>query len=118
MNSREFHLSDILSITTGRLVSTRHMDGVYDILNYMGNDNYTTMALPIASDKYKPMLEEKYPHLTSQALSKQLKELDQALKITNDSHQTVNQWIDKMTQEFGEFLSVPQFATKSSKYRL
>lgn len=32
---RQFHISDILTITSGRLVSSRHMDGIYDILNYM-----------------------------------------------------------------------------------
>jgi hypothetical protein len=27
---RGFHIGDILSITTGRLVSPRHMDGIYE----------------------------------------------------------------------------------------
>ena len=33
--SRDFDLGDIPSITTGALVSPRHIDGVYDILDYM-----------------------------------------------------------------------------------
>ncbi len=32
--SRDFDLGDIPSITTGALVSPRHIDGVYDILDY------------------------------------------------------------------------------------
>ena len=30
--TKDFHLGDVLSITTGCLVSPRHMGGVYDIL--------------------------------------------------------------------------------------
>lgn len=36
--TRDFELGDILSITTGALVSRRHIDGVYDILNWMTGD--------------------------------------------------------------------------------
>jgi hypothetical protein len=39
VTTRPFHLGDVLTITTGRLVSPRHMDGVYDVLNFMTGDN-------------------------------------------------------------------------------
>ena len=47
--SRDFHIGDILSVTTGRLVSPRRMDGVYDILNFMTGDNLFTHQLPRAA---------------------------------------------------------------------
>lgn len=45
MNTRNFHLGDILSVTTGCLLSPRRMEGVYDILNFMTADNLFTHQL-------------------------------------------------------------------------
>lgn len=53
---REFHIGDILSITTERLVSPRLIEGVYDILNYMTGDNLMTHQLPRASRHCAPYL--------------------------------------------------------------
>lgn len=47
MTARNFHLGDILSITTGRLVSRRHMEGVYDLLNF--NDRRQPVYSPVAT---------------------------------------------------------------------
>ena len=63
MKTKKFHLGDVLSITTGRLVSPRHMDGVYDILNFMTGDNLFTHQLPRASDECKPHLLAQFPQL-------------------------------------------------------
>lgn len=61
--ARSFHLGDILSITTGRLVSPHHIDGVYDILNWMTGDNLFTHQLPRASDECAPSLRAQHPDL-------------------------------------------------------
>ncbi|WP_445080300.1 DUF7736 domain-containing protein [Brevibacillus laterosporus] len=45
---KSFHISDILSVTTGKLLSTRRMDGVYDILNHMTGESLLTHQLPRA----------------------------------------------------------------------
>jgi hypothetical protein len=58
-----FDISDVLSITTGRLVSSRHIDGVYDILDFMTGDNLFTHQLARASDECKPWLRSQYPRL-------------------------------------------------------
>ena len=47
--SKRFHISDILSITTGRLVATRHVEGIYDILGFMTGEELFTHQLPRAS---------------------------------------------------------------------
>lgn len=60
---RQFHVGDILSITTGRLVSPRHMDGVCDILNYMTDDDLFTHQLPRASEECAPSLKAQHPDL-------------------------------------------------------
>lgn len=63
MTARDFDLGDILSVTTGRLVSPRHMTGVYDILNFMTGDNLFTHQLPRASRECEPVLLLQHPQL-------------------------------------------------------
>lgn len=63
MQTKEFHLGDVLSITTGYLVSPRHMDGIYDILSFMMGRRLWTHELPEASGICKPYLLEQFPYL-------------------------------------------------------
>jgi hypothetical protein len=61
--SRDFDLGDILSISDGRLVSPRHMDGVYDIVNYMTGDSISTIGLLAAAPVCRRALLEQHPAL-------------------------------------------------------
>jgi len=63
MTTKTFHIGDILTVTTGRLVSPAHMDGVYDILNWMTGDNLFTHQLPRACDECAPSLRTQFPDL-------------------------------------------------------
>jgi hypothetical protein len=85
---RRFHISDVLTITTGRLVSTRHMDGVYGILNYMTGDNLFTYQLPRASRECSPVLCALYPGLSEEALSEPLKKMAEIAAMEGDSKET------------------------------
>lgn len=62
---RKFHLGDVLSVTTGHLVSPRHMDGVYDILNYMMGLDLFTHQLPLAADICKSDILYQFPELSN-----------------------------------------------------
>jgi hypothetical protein len=61
--TRAFPLADILSATTGKLLSRRHMDGIYEILNYMTGQSLFTHQLGDACDKAQPALLEQHPQL-------------------------------------------------------
>ena len=61
--TKTFHLGDILSVTTGRLVSPSHMDGIYEILNWMTSDNLFTHQLPRAMDECQGPLLAQHPDL-------------------------------------------------------
>lgn len=61
--TKEFHLGDVLTITTGKLMSPRHMDGVYEILNFMTDDNLMTHQLPRAMRECAPHLLKQHPQL-------------------------------------------------------
>lgn len=61
---RDFHITDILTITTGNLVSNRHMDGVYDLLNFMTGGSIYTHQIPRVMRECEPALKRQHPHLT------------------------------------------------------
>lgn len=63
MTKRSYGLDDVLSITTGRLLSRRHMEGLYDILNFMTGDNLMTHQLPRAATVCGPALLGQHPQL-------------------------------------------------------
>lgn len=63
MTERKFHLGDILTITTGRLVSPRHVDGIYDILGFMTGDDLFTHQLLRAMDECREPLLGQHPDL-------------------------------------------------------
>lgn len=65
MTSRPYPLADILTVTTGRLLSHRHMDGLYDLLGYMTGDNLFTHQLPRAADVCGPALLAQHPQLAN-----------------------------------------------------
>jgi hypothetical protein len=62
-DTRTFPLADILTMTTGRLLSHRHMDGVYDIANWMTGDNLMPHQLPRAADTCGAALLNQHPQL-------------------------------------------------------
>ena len=63
MSTRQFHLGDILTVTTGILVSPRHVEGIYDVLNWMTGDNLFTHQLPRAMDECQGPLLAQHPDL-------------------------------------------------------
>ena len=63
MVTKSFHIGDILSITTGRLVSLEHIGGVYKILGWMTGEDLMTHQLPRVSDECAPALREQFPDL-------------------------------------------------------
>lgn len=88
---REFHLGDILSITTGALVSSRGMEGVYDILNYMSGDDLYTHQLPRVARECEPSLRAQHPDLDEVVVPKDLR-----------GEKPVQDWLAGVIAEYGE----------------
>jgi len=100
--SKQFHIGDIISVTTGHLVSPSHIGGVYGILNYMTRDDLFTHQLPRASEQCAPYLVEQYPFLSKERLQPQLDELIAALKgvETNDAAMVlVRGWLTTLPKQ-------------------
>lgn len=66
---KEFHIGDVLSVTTGILVSPRLIAGVYDVLNYMTGESVYTHQIPRISQEAGPVLIRQHPWLAEIDLS-------------------------------------------------
>ncbi|MCX4809035.1 hypothetical protein OG601_47120 [Streptomyces sp. NBC_01239] len=62
-DTRLYALADILTMTTGRLLSTRGIEAVYNIANWMTGDSLMTHQLPRAADICGPALLAQHPRL-------------------------------------------------------
>lgn len=58
-----FPLGDVLSITTGRLVSRDHIEGVYRVCDYMTGHANMTHQLPRVMREAAPIILEQHPEL-------------------------------------------------------
>jgi hypothetical protein len=105
METKDFHVSDVLSITTGRLLSTRHMEGIYDILNFMTNDDLMTHQLPRAMEQCQPFIFEQHP---------QLKNLSVDEFETDDG---VRNWVEEQGKKFGHMLKIEQIPSNKYEHR-
>lgn len=87
---REFDLGDILSITDGALVSPRHIDGVYDILNYMTGDNLFTHQLPRAPRECQGPLLAQHPQLSGVGVPEDVEHTKEAVYAWLDSVKAIH----------------------------
>lgn len=94
--TKAFHISDVITAATGMMVSTRHMEGIYDILNWMTGDNLFTHALPRASREAEPLLRETFPELVAVEIPK------------IDSRESCDAWLETLYPRFGEYVDVPR----------
>ena len=58
-----FHVGDVLSLTTSRLVSPRGMDGIYAILSFLTGDEVYTHQIPRIMDECLPWMRALFPTL-------------------------------------------------------
>lgn len=87
----QFHIGDLLSISTGRLVSPDHIGGVYNILNFLTGDDLYTHQLPAACDAVRPSLLEQHPWLAT---------VEPPEEFTDDDH--VWSWLEEQVEKHGE----------------
>ena len=94
MTTKTFNLSDVLSITTGVLLSDRKMDGVCDILNFMTGEDLFTHQLVGAYGIVLPVLQKQFPQLTDVVVPK------------FDTQEAIEPWLQTQRDLFGDTFEV------------
>ncbi len=100
---QQFHIGDVLTVTTGKLVSPRGIDGAYSILGYMTGDKLYTHQLGRAMDECKPYLLQQHPQLGT-------------IDASAVSAGTWSSWLQDQVAKFGETL--PVLAMPESAHKL
>lgn len=79
-----FHIGDILSITSGRLVSNRGMVGIYEILGFLTRDEVYTHEIPRLMGECRPYLAAQFPQLVGREMDDFLSRLVAMLNGVTD----------------------------------
>jgi hypothetical protein len=93
--TRKFHLGDVLSVTTGRLVAPGHMPAVHELLDYLTGDVLMTHQLPRAVGECAPHLLRQHPQLAGVPLPESF-----------DGEADVLAWLAEQVATYGEHLVV------------
>lgn len=91
--TREFHIGDVLSVTTDRLVSPRRMEGIYDILNFMAGESVYTHQIPRVGLEAAKTLVQQHPFLSD-------------INAKDISKENWRDWLDEIIAKYGERLMI------------
>jgi hypothetical protein len=111
---KNFHISDVLSVTTPRLLSSRHMEGVYEILNFLTGDSLYTHQLPRACREVRPWMATQFPQLMdgTPEIDAMLKQLDINIEACPPERESrgkaCSDFVERVRVRFGlpEYLAV------------
>lgn len=102
---RVFSLGQVLTITTGKMLCRQGVGGIYEILNYMTNDNLFTHQLPRAINECAPYLLKQFPQLAGVDASPVKDEV------------SLERWLADVMARFGETLEVEPIPQDDHTYR-
>lgn len=95
-DTKRFHLGDVLSITTGRLVSPDQIGGIYNILGWMSGKDLHTHQLPRVGEEATPTLLAAFPELAD-------------IEVPEDINaETLDAWLKSLEPKYGTYRDVPR----------
>lgn len=97
MSTKEFPTGAVLSVVTDILVSENHIDGVYEVLNWMTGESLYTHQLPRVGREAKPIILAMHPHLSAA--------VSEAKQVNADNWR---EWLDAWKARYGETIAVPR----------
>ncbi len=89
----KFHIGDILSVTTGKLLSPKRMEGVYEILDFLTGEGLYTHELPHASKFMTPYVLKQLPQLAE----------EDGKEVNPESFESC---LKKYVKKYGEYLEL------------
>lgn len=93
--TEQFHIGDLLTVTTDRLLSPSHVDGLYRIVDYVTGVPHFTHQLPRGADACKPHLLKQHPWLAEVTVPDWV-----------DSQETVARFLAQVSASYGEYHDV------------
>lgn len=99
--SRDFGLGDVLSVTSGILVSRRRVDGVCDVLQFMVGEPVWTHQIPRVCGEVTPEILRQHPRLASIAAPTDWPDGDDEAVAA-----AVYGWLDALEAEHGATVSL------------
>lgn len=96
--TKQFHIGDILSVTTGRLVSPDHMSGLQALLEWMAGEPIWTHQLGRVAVEATPTLRAAFPDLAA------IEPTDEQMA----SKTTVEAWLADIVAKHGTHRDVPR----------
>lgn len=97
--TKQFHIGDVLSITSDKLVSPEHIDGVYNILGWMVGEDLMTHQLSRVSRECEPFLREQHPELSAVDVPDTINSKESALAF-----------FETLYPRFGQYVAVAKIA--------
>jgi hypothetical protein len=115
MQTKAFHLSDILSITTSRLVSNRGMEGVHDILSFMAGHDIWTHQIPRVMKDCEPWLKSQFPALSTPEMEADICAMCDGLegKSNAERESIISTWLKGVADKHGWLHDVQQLPPNS-----
>jgi hypothetical protein len=101
---RSFHIGDVLSAYSWKLLSPGGMSGVFEIMNFLTRDTLSTGQLPRAFEECKPHLLRQHP---------QLAEID----CSGPTEETLPSWLSEMAAKYGETLELVPLPEEAHEFR-
>jgi hypothetical protein len=121
MGTKSFHIGDVLSVITGRLVSERHMQGIYDILNWLHQDNLFTHQLPRACRDAEPWLRESLPQFYGPDIDAAISDMERRVaevpKEPEPVAVVISAWLAELAIKYGERFEVAPIPNSSELHR-
>ena len=99
---KKFHIGEILTITTGVMVTPNGVGSIYEILDWMTDEQLFTHQLPWASKQCEPILKDLYPGLA------EVKIPDATNVPEGMQAEFWQKWLAEQVLQFGEQLPVPK----------
>jgi hypothetical protein len=108
MQTKTFHLGDVLSIVAGIIISPRHIRGVIGIREFMYGGKVFLSQSETALRVCKDALLEQFPQFKAMQWQRMEPELVETISGAGPEgyFAAVNWWLDKLTPLYGETLEV------------
>ena len=101
---KQFHIGDILTVTTGVMVTPNGVDGIYEILDWMTDEQLFTHQLSRASKQCEPILKDLYPGLAEVKIP----DATNVPECNGMQAEFWQKWLAEQVLQFGEQLPVPK----------